>query len=233
MWSRIPIRDKLFRPRAQREFRHRSGRGRFDGGVLSIGRPGRAGDRRPAGGSGPGSPAGCMPPGPGSPCSTATAARPERRPPSSTGWRCRRRLFRRPGRRRVDQAEAQLGPVSILVNNAGITGRTDLSWNLERRRGARGLRRQRDRPVPVLQGRGSADAGPRLRADRQRGLDRRQGGEPDPHALFGLEGGGHRPDQVAGQGAGRQGGHHGQRDLAGRDPHRDPRRRRARARSST
>jgi 3-oxoacyl-[acyl-carrier protein] reductase len=26
---------------------------------------------------------------------------------------------------------ARLGPVSILVNNAGITGRTDLSWNLE------------------------------------------------------------------------------------------------------
>ena len=25
----------------------------------------------------------------------------------------------------------QLGPLSILVNNAGITGRTDLSWNLD------------------------------------------------------------------------------------------------------
>jgi 2-dehydro-3-deoxy-L-rhamnonate dehydrogenase (NAD+) len=31
----------------------------------------------------------------------------------------------------VNRAEAKLGPVSILVNNAGITGRTDLSWNLE------------------------------------------------------------------------------------------------------
>jgi 3-oxoacyl-[acyl-carrier protein] reductase len=31
----------------------------------------------------------------------------------------------------VDRAEATLGPVSILVNNAGITGRTDVSWNLE------------------------------------------------------------------------------------------------------
>ena len=30
----------------------------------------------------------------------------------------------------VALAEASLGPVSILVNNAGITGRTDLSWNL-------------------------------------------------------------------------------------------------------
>jgi NAD(P)-dependent dehydrogenase (short-subunit alcohol dehydrogenase family) len=30
----------------------------------------------------------------------------------------------------VDLAESRLGPLSILVNNAGITGRTDLSWNL-------------------------------------------------------------------------------------------------------
>ena len=30
----------------------------------------------------------------------------------------------------VQQAETQLGPLSILVNNAGITGRTDLTWNL-------------------------------------------------------------------------------------------------------
>ncbi len=30
----------------------------------------------------------------------------------------------------MERAESQLGPVSILVNNAGITGRTDLSWNL-------------------------------------------------------------------------------------------------------
>jgi 2-dehydro-3-deoxy-L-rhamnonate dehydrogenase (NAD+) len=31
----------------------------------------------------------------------------------------------------VEQAEAKLGPLSILVNNAGISGRTDLSWNLD------------------------------------------------------------------------------------------------------
>jgi NAD(P)-dependent dehydrogenase (short-subunit alcohol dehydrogenase family) len=30
----------------------------------------------------------------------------------------------------IASAEASLGPLSILVNNAGITGRTDLSWNL-------------------------------------------------------------------------------------------------------
>ena len=31
----------------------------------------------------------------------------------------------------IDRAEAKLGPVSILVNNAGITGRTDASWKLD------------------------------------------------------------------------------------------------------
>lgn len=30
----------------------------------------------------------------------------------------------------VEQTESRLGPISILVNNAGIAGRTDLSWNL-------------------------------------------------------------------------------------------------------
>jgi len=30
----------------------------------------------------------------------------------------------------VEETEARLGPLSILVNNAGITGRTDQSWNL-------------------------------------------------------------------------------------------------------
>ncbi len=33
--------------------------------------------------------------------------------------------------RAVEQAEARLGPLSILINNAGITGRTDQSWNLQ------------------------------------------------------------------------------------------------------
>ncbi|MGE3820853.1 MAG: SDR family NAD(P)-dependent oxidoreductase [Isosphaeraceae bacterium] len=30
----------------------------------------------------------------------------------------------------VARAEAEIGPLTVLVNNAGITGRTDLSWNL-------------------------------------------------------------------------------------------------------
>jgi 3-oxoacyl-[acyl-carrier protein] reductase len=31
----------------------------------------------------------------------------------------------------VEEIEAKLGPLSILVNNAGISGRADLSWNLD------------------------------------------------------------------------------------------------------
>lgn len=31
----------------------------------------------------------------------------------------------------IVKVEAELGPPSILVNNAGITGRTDVSWNLD------------------------------------------------------------------------------------------------------
>jgi 2-dehydro-3-deoxy-L-rhamnonate dehydrogenase (NAD+) len=33
-------------------------------------------------------------------------------------------------RNAIAKVEERLGPISILVNNAGITGRTDLSWNL-------------------------------------------------------------------------------------------------------
>jgi NAD(P)-dependent dehydrogenase (short-subunit alcohol dehydrogenase family) len=33
--------------------------------------------------------------------------------------------------RAVARAEAELGPLTILVNNAGITGRSDVSWNLD------------------------------------------------------------------------------------------------------
>ena len=69
---------------------------------------------------------------PGLPCSTATESRLE--PPHRcwAGWRWWA-TFASPEQvaRAIDQAEAELGAVSILVNNAGITGRTDQSWNLE------------------------------------------------------------------------------------------------------
>ena len=69
--------------------------------------------------------------GAGSPCSTATRRRPGRSPPSSTAsiWpamSASRTRSPRPSK----QTEVRLGPLSILVNNAGITGPTDQSWNL-------------------------------------------------------------------------------------------------------
>ena len=175
-----------------------------------------------------------MPPAPGSPCSTATRRSARSVAAELDGLdlvgdvRSEDQVAAA-----VEQAEARLGPLSILVNNAGITGRTDQSWNL----GVDEVREVFDVNVigPFLFCKAAvpADAGPRLRADRERGLDRRQGGEPDPDAVLGLEGGGHRHDQVAGQGAGRQGGRHGQRDLAGRHPHRRSSTASRRPRSST
>ena len=109
------------------------------------------------------------------------------------------------GRRRGRIAEAQLGPLSILVNNAGITGRTDSSWNLELDEVREVFEVNMIGPFLFCKALVSAAAGARLRTDRQRGLDRRQGRKPDAHALFGVEGGGDRAVQVAGEGAGRQG----------------------------
>ena len=202
-------------------------------GVLPVGRSGRAGDgRRPGDRRRDRAAAACR-------------RRPGRRVRPRTGLGpLGRRRARRPGsrRRRPRRGPGRggrrsgRGPARAAVDpgEQRRDHRPDRPELEPRRgRGARGLRGQRDRPVPVLQGRGAPDAGPRLRADRERGLDRRQGGQPDPHAVLGLEGGGHRDDQVPGQGAGRQGGHHGQRDLAGRDPHRRSSTASRRPRSST
>ena len=175
-----------------------------------------------------------MPPAPGSPCSTATpalarAVAGELDGLALVGDVCARDQVAAA----VEQAEARLGPLSILVNNAGITGRTDLSWNLDVDEVREVFEVNVIGPFLFCKAAVPAAAGTRLRADRQRGLDRRQGGEPDAHALLGLQGGGHRDDQVAGQGAGRQGRHHGQRDLAGRHPHRRSSTASRRPRSST
>ncbi len=52
---------------------------------------------------------------------------------------------------------------------------------------------------------GAVHAGERLRPDRQRRFGGGQGRQPQRRRLFGVEGGGDRPDQVAGQGTGHQG----------------------------
>ena len=74
-----------------------------------------------------------MPPARGSPCSTATRRWPDAVADELDGLDLVGDVCcGGPGRARPSrQAEARLGPLSILVNNAGITGRTDLSWNLD------------------------------------------------------------------------------------------------------
>ncbi|CAA9554926.1 MAG: 3-oxoacyl-[acyl-carrier protein] reductase, partial [uncultured Thermomicrobiales bacterium] len=84
---------------------------------------------------------------------------------------------------------------------------------------ARGAQHRPDRRLPRLPYRPAADAGGRLRPDRQRRLDRRQGGEPERGPLFGGQSGRDRPHQ-----GGRQGGRHPRRSRQLRHPgrHRDP-----------
>ena len=81
-------------------------------------------------GSAPASPAACTRPARASRCSTETKHRASHRRGARglalEGDVCSPDQVARA----IDLAESQLGPVSILVNNAGITGRTDSSWNL-------------------------------------------------------------------------------------------------------
>ena len=87
--------------------------------------------RERGGGLGPGLPAGSTRPGPELPCSTATLSRLVPPQPSWAAllWKATF-VIRSRSPAAIDQAEKELGAISILVNNAGITGRTDQSWNL-------------------------------------------------------------------------------------------------------
>src|SRR6266481_6119859 len=87
--------------------------------------------------------------------------------------------------------------------------------------GAR-VRDQCERDVLVLSRRRARHGRARLRADRQRGLDRRQGGEPACRRILRFEGRGDRVHEVDRQGS-RGHGRPRQLHCAGGDRHADPR----------
>ena len=107
----------------------------------------------------------------------------------------------------VDKAAKEAlagGAIDILVNNAGITGGNGKTWELEPGDLAKDHRGQSRRPLSHRPGARSGHGRRRLRPHRQCRLDRRQGGQSQCLALFGVEGGPDRPHQVARQGAGRR-----------------------------
>ena len=94
--------------------------------------------------------------------------------------------------RAVAGASEAFGGPDIVVNNAGITGRADVSWNLTSEEFRAVLEVNVMGPfhlckaaLPGMLARGYG----RILKHR---LGRRQGGEPDARALLGVEGGGHR-----------------------------------------
>ena len=95
--------------------------------------------------------------------------------------------------------------IDILVNNAGITGGNGTTWELEPAVWRRVLEVNLVGAVPGLPRRRAAHDREEVRPDRQHRLGRRQGRQPQRLALQRLEGGRDRADQVARQGARRQG----------------------------
>jgi 3-oxoacyl-[acyl-carrier protein] reductase len=78
----------------------------------------------------------------------------------------------------VEDTQAALGPIDILINNAGIAGATTVTWH-----------------YPLDQWQRVLDTN---LAHRQRRLDRRQGRQPQRLGLQRRQGRGDRADQVAG-----------------------------------
>ena len=123
----------------------------------------------------------------------------------------------------IAQVEAELGPIEVLVNNAGITRDAHVPQD-DAGAVARGDRHQPQRPLqhdpPGL----ARHARAQVRADHQHQLDQRPEGPGRSGQLFRRQGGRHRLDQGAGAGR-RARRHHRQRDLPRLHRHRDgPRR---------
>jgi NAD(P)-dependent dehydrogenase (short-subunit alcohol dehydrogenase family) len=123
------------------------------------------------------------------------------------------------------QVAGQIGPVDVLVNSAGIVGAnkplletTAQEWRRVLEINVLGTVNTMRIFVPGMRERGWGRV---VNLASMAGKD----GNPQPVHLFGVQGRGHRPDQVGGQGA----GHHrcaGQRHRPSRHRHPDERRHR-------
>ncbi len=122
-----------------------------------------------------------------------------------------------------DATISKFGKVDILVNSAGIAGPNATLWEYPLDDWATVQKRQPRRHVLLLQGAGPGHDRAELRPHRQHRLDRRQGRQSQRVRLRRVEGGGHRPHQVARQGA-RHLQHRRQRHRPGRRDDSDPRR---------
>ena len=102
----------------------------------------------------------------------------------------------------VDALIRDVGRIDILVNNAGITGGNAPLWQLAPEVWRRVIEVNLVGAVSGLPRGGAAYDRRRLRPHRQYRLDCRQGRQSECLALFGVESGPDRADQVARQGTG-------------------------------
>ena len=100
----------------------------------------------------------------------------------------------------VERAEKELGPLSVVVNNAGIT-RDNVVMMMDPADFDSVVAHAPARHVPREQGGGAQDVPPPQRLYHQPFERRRPPGQRGPGQLRGGQGGDHRPHQVAGQGA--------------------------------
>ena len=121
--------------------------------------------------------------------------------------------IRRPARPASRQVEAEIGPVDMLVNNAGIT-RDGIFHKMSREQWSAVIRTNLNSLFnmtrPVIEGMRERE----LRPDHHDLVDQRPEGPGGPGELLGRQGGRHRLHQGAGAGE-RQQGHHRQRDPPG------------------
>ena len=99
-----------------------------------------------------------------------------------------------------DATLAAFGKIDILVNNAGIAGINKTVWETDLAEWRKVLSINLDGPFICCKAVVPAMIATEIRPHRQHRLDRRQGRQPQRRALFGLQGGPDRADQIARQG---------------------------------